>query len=70
LLVAWVHPVNWLRGCMGVPRGRGLAETSRLPGARIKLRVAIGTSPQGGVSRALKRVVRPRQVTEQGKDSA
>lgn len=40
--IAWVYPVTWLRGCMEVIRGRGLTETSRLPGARIKLRVAIG----------------------------
>lgn len=42
--IAWVYPVIWLRGWMGLIRGRGLAETSRLPGARIKLRVAIGFS--------------------------
>lgn len=44
LASAWVYPVNWLRGCMEVMRGRGLAEISRLPGARIKFRVAIGLS--------------------------
>ena len=70
LVSAGVYPVNRHRGWMGVPRGRGLDETSRLPGARIKLRVAIGFPAQVGKSRALKRSVRPRQVTEQGKGSA
>ncbi len=42
--IAGVHPVNRHRGCMEVIRGRGLDEISRLPGARIKLRVAIGFS--------------------------
>ena len=46
--IAWVHPVNWHRGWMGTPRGRGLDEISRLPGARIKLWVAIGFSAQAG----------------------
>ena len=41
MTIAGVHPVNRHRGCMEVIKGRGLDETSRLPGARIKLRVAI-----------------------------
>ena len=43
LAIAGVHPVNRHRGCMGVMRGRGLAEIFRLPGARIKFWVAIGS---------------------------
>lgn len=43
MVSAWVYPVNWHRGWMGVKRSRGLAETSRLPGARIKFRVTIAS---------------------------
>lgn len=40
--IAGVYPVTRLRGWMEVIRGRGPDEIFRLPGARIKLRVAIG----------------------------
>ena len=68
--IAGVHPVNRHRGCMEVINGRGLDETSRLPGARIKLRVAIVFLAQARDSRALKRSARPRLATEQGEGSA
>lgn len=68
LSIAWVYPVIWHRGWMDMIRGRELAEIFRLPGAHIKLRVAIGSLTQVEGSRALKRVVSPRLVTEQGKD--
>ena len=70
MYTAWVYPVMRLRGCMAVVRGRGLDEICRLPGARIKFRVAIGFLAQAEGSRALKRSVCPRLVTEQGKGSA
>lgn len=70
LYIAWVYPVIWLRGWMSMIRGRGLAEIFRLPGAHIKLRVAIDFLTQVEGSRALKRSVCPRLVTEQGKGSA
>ena len=41
MTIAGVHPVNRHRGCMEVIRGWGPVEIPRLPGARIKLRVAI-----------------------------
>lgn len=46
--IAGVYPVTRLRGWMEVIRGRGPDEIFRLPGARIKLRVAIGFLAQAG----------------------
>ena len=48
LYIAWVYPVIWHSGCMSMMRGRELAEIFRLPGAHIKLRVAIGFFAQAG----------------------